>query len=130
MGEREQELIVAVLYPGRPDLRALPATAGCRRVTVRCGFYRDSSAARNAKAADAPDEVVRGIEARTAADTGAALATAEVVLALDLPLGVLALAPRLRWVQGYGAGVGQLIRVPGRSDIRLTTAAGISSGAM
>jgi len=130
VGEPDHELVVAVLYPRRPDLRALPASVRGRRVAVRHGFYCDSAAARNAKAAGVPGDVVRDIEAQAAADTGAALAAAEVVLALDLPLDVLALAPRLRWVQGYGAGVGQLIRVLGGGPIRVTTAAGVSAGAI
>jgi phosphoglycerate dehydrogenase-like enzyme len=41
-------------------------------------------------------------------DVAAALARAEVVLAIDLPFDVAALAPRLRWVQAVGAGTGQL----------------------
>ena len=125
-----QELVIAVLYPRRPGPDLLPASVRGRPVTVRHGSYIDSPAARNAKAAGVADAAVRDIEARTTAQTRDALAAAEVVLALDLPLDVLALAPRLRWVQGYGAGVGQLIRVLGGSGVRLSTAAGISSGAI
>lgn len=121
------EIAVAVLHPRHPDLQLIPARVGGRKVTVRCGFYRDSADARNAKAADVPDDTVRSIEADTVASTRDALASAEVVLALDLPLDVSRLAPRLRWVQAYGAGVGQLVRVIGGSGVRLTSAAGVSS---
>lgn len=124
------KIAVAVLHPRHPDLQLIPARVGGRKVTVRCGFYRDSADARNAKAADVPDDTVRSIEAETVASTRDALASAEVVLALDLPLDVSRLAPRLRWVQAYGAGVGQLVRVLGGSGVRLTTAAGASSNAV
>jgi phosphoglycerate dehydrogenase-like enzyme len=130
VGDRDRELIVAVLHPRRADMHLLPADVCGRRVALRYGSYTDSVAARNAKASGTPDDVVREIEATTTADTRDALATAEVLLALDLPLDVLVLAPRLRWVQGYGAGVGQLARVLGQSGIRLTTASGIGSGAV
>jgi phosphoglycerate dehydrogenase-like enzyme len=125
-----EEIAVAILHPRRPDLDLVPACAGGRRVAVRCGSYRDSAAARNAKAAGVPGDAVRDIEAVPAAGVRDALETAEVVLALDLPLDVTTLAPRLRWVQAYGAGIGQLVRVLGGSGVRLTTAAGVSSNAI
>jgi phosphoglycerate dehydrogenase-like enzyme len=128
--ELSQDIAVAILHPRHPDLQRIPAQAGGRKVSVRCGTYRDSAEARNAKAADVPDKAVRPIEAILAADARNALATAEVVLALDLPLDVTRLAPRLRWVQAYGAGIGQLARVLGTSDVMLTTAAGVSSSAI
>lgn len=57
-----------------------------------------------------------------------ALAQVEVALALDLPFDVGRWAPRLCWVQGLGAGVGQLLSA-GLADhgIRLTTAAGTNA---
>jgi phosphoglycerate dehydrogenase-like enzyme len=59
------------------------------------------------------------------------MAEAEVVLTQDLPFDVAALAPRLRWVQGVGAGVSQLISagLP-TTRVRLTTAAGVNSVAI
>ena len=58
-----------------------------------------------------------------------ALATAEVVLSLDLPFDTDQLAPNLKWVQACGAGVGQL-QSAGLEKIGavLTTAAGVASG--
>jgi phosphoglycerate dehydrogenase-like enzyme len=57
-----------------------------------------------------------------------ALARAEVMVALDAPLDLPHLAPRLRWVQAMGSGVGQF--VPSRlqeGSIILTNAAGIGA---
>jgi phosphoglycerate dehydrogenase-like enzyme len=57
-----------------------------------------------------------------------AFARVEVVVAIDLPFDVATVAPRLRWVQGMGAGVSQLA-TSGLADagIRLTTAAGVNA---
>ena len=60
----------------------------------------------------------------------AALASAEVVIALDLPLDVATLAPNLRWVQAYGAGVGQLVRVTAGTPVVVSTAAGVGAPAI
>ena len=58
----------------------------------------------------------------------AVIADADVLMALDLPSGIREWAPRLRWVQAIGAGIGQL--EPARlkaKGIALTNAAGVAS---
>lgn len=57
-----------------------------------------------------------------------ALARAEVMLTLDAPLDLPARAPRLRWIQAAGSGVGQFVP-SGLQDspIVLTNAAGIGA---
>lgn len=62
------------------------------------------------------------------ADLRDALATAEVMLTLNAPLDLPALAPRLRWIQAIGSGVGQFVpsRLP-EGGITLTNAAGIGA---
>lgn len=58
----------------------------------------------------------------------AALGRVEVVLAQDLPYDVAEVAPNLRWVQGVGAGVSQLLSAGlGEAGIRLTNAAGVNA---
>lgn len=61
----------------------------------------------------------------------AGFAKVEIVLAQDLPPEVATVAPRLRWVQGMGAGVSQL-EASGLAGagIRLTTAAGVNAVAI
>jgi phosphoglycerate dehydrogenase-like enzyme len=57
-----------------------------------------------------------------------AFAAVDVVLAQDLPFDISDVAPRLRMVQGLGAGVGQLVSAGlGDAGIRLATAAGVSA---
>jgi len=60
-----------------------------------------------------------------------ALEQAEVLFALHTPKDLMRLAPRLRWVQGVGAGVEQFAKagVP-RDRVVVTNASGVSSGSM
>jgi phosphoglycerate dehydrogenase-like enzyme len=57
-----------------------------------------------------------------------ALERADVMVTLDAPLGLPALAPRLRWIQAIGSGVGQFVPSLGPgSGVQLTNAAGIGA---
>ena len=57
-----------------------------------------------------------------------AIAGADVLMALDLPLGIRDWAPRLRWVQAIGAGIGHLEPAKLKAlGIALTNAAGVAS---
>jgi len=70
--------------------------------------------------------------AETVADERrAALADAEVLIALHVPRDLMQLAPKLRWVQGVGAGVEQFAAagVP-RDRVAMTNASGLSAGSM
>ena len=58
----------------------------------------------------------------------AGIAEADVLMALDLPPGIIGWAPRLAWVQAIGAGVGQLEPANLKANgIALTNAAGVAS---
>ena len=75
---------------------------------------------------DAPDLRAEAPEVTDA--QRALLARSEVVLALDLPYDVADLAPRLRWVQGVGAGTGQLHTAGlAEAGVILTSNAGANS---
>ncbi len=56
-----------------------------------------------------------------------ALAEADVVVALDLPQHLRRLAPRLRWIQGIGAGISHLFTVDLPDGVVMTSAAGIGA---
>lgn len=60
-----------------------------------------------------------------------ALARAEVLIQLHTPKDLMHLAPRLRWLQGIGAGVDQFA-VAGvtRDRVVVTSASGVSAGSM
>lgn len=127
-------VVVGVLYPSRlhadavgfaaeiERLRALDA-----RLEVVIEPYEDDSALRTRRSA--PD-FERGSVAEPALAPALreVLARLDVALALDLPFDTPIVAPRLRWVQAVGTGIGQL-RSAGLagSGIRLTNAAGTSA---
>ncbi|MDH4017763.1 MAG: D-2-hydroxyacid dehydrogenase, partial [Actinomycetota bacterium] len=60
-----------------------------------------------------------------------ALERAEVLIQLHTPRDLMTLAPRLRWLQGFGAGVDQFV-VAGvtRDRVIVTNASGVSAGSM
>src|SRR4051812_11272853 len=57
-----------------------------------------------------------------------AFGRADVIFTLDVPMDLPPLAPRLRWIQGIGSGVGQYVssRLPD-GGIVLTNGAGIGA---
>jgi phosphoglycerate dehydrogenase-like enzyme len=57
----------------------------------------------------------------------AVLETSEVLLAIHLPANLTTIAPNLRWVQAFGAGVEHLLPALRGSDVWLTTAAGVAA---
>ncbi len=60
-----------------------------------------------------------------------ALARAEVLIQLHTPKDLMSLAPRLRWLQGIGAGVEQFAAAGVTRDrVVVTNASGVSAGSM
>jgi phosphoglycerate dehydrogenase-like enzyme len=89
--------------------------------------YLESEELRTARSRpDAPD--LRSEAPELGDDQRDLLSRSEVVLTLDLPYDVDQLAPRLRWVQGVGAGTGQLHTAGlAEAGIALTSNAGANS---
>jgi phosphoglycerate dehydrogenase-like enzyme len=109
-----EPVVVGILYPAEwygpaegfadevESLRALDP-----RLVVEVAPYDEPHDLRTARGGPEPDaHRDRAPEVPDAAR--ALLARAEVVLAIDLPYDVGALAPNLRWVQAVGAGTAQL----------------------
>lgn len=90
--------------------------------------YAFAADVRSALAATPDDPGVRSRVPVPTDDQRAALATADAILGLDLPLDLPALAPGLRWVQLIGSGVDLCIPagLPG-SGVVVTNAAGVSA---
>lgn len=86
---------------------------------------------RSALASKPDDPDVRSRVPVPTDDERAALAAADAILGLDLPLGLPALAPGLRWVQVIGSGVDLCLPagLPG-SGVLVTNAAGVSAPAI
>lgn len=55
------------------------------------------------------------------------LEACEILLAMHLPANLTTIAPNLRWVQAFGAGVEHLLPALKGSAVRLTTAAGVAA---
>ncbi len=128
-------VVVGVMYPTdwetrspellEADLSALAAIDP--RIEVLQARYLETSELRGRRGAD-PTLDLRDEAPALTVEQREAFSRVEVVVAMDLPFDVGQLAPRLRWVQGMGAGVSQLASA-GLADagIRLTTAAGVNA---
>jgi phosphoglycerate dehydrogenase-like enzyme len=131
-----EPLVVCIAYPKafevRPDaqlqmdidrLRAIDP-----RIEVLSERYADPPALRRARGTPPYDGLREQAPALTPEQRDA-FARAEVIITMDLPFDMDRLAPRLRWVQCLGAGVGQLQSAGlEKRDVLLTSGAGISSG--
>lgn len=122
-------LVVAVIYSRLVDVDRLRRLAAglARPVEVRVGHYEDDAAMRMTKRRGGDPDLIRREEPEVTDETRAAVADAEVVLALDAPVDLLGMAPGLRWIQAVGAGVGQFQAVLAGSGVLLTTSAGVGA---
>ena len=131
----EGPLVIGIMYPAeyevRPrhelerDLEALQAIdPRIELVDVR---YVEDNALRTQRGAS-PGADLRHLAPDLTPEQLDAFSRVEVVLTQDLPFDVGSIAPNLRWVQGMGAGVSQLVSAGlDSADIRLTCAAGVNA---
>ncbi len=122
-------LVIHVGYGPLRDVITTSLLADIRAdVEVRTEPYDLSHAehTRRAREPDAPD--LGDGEVELSAELRDALAAAEVMVTLNAPLDLPSLAPRLRWIQAIGSGVGQFVpsRLP-EGGITLTNAAGVGA---
>jgi phosphoglycerate dehydrogenase-like enzyme len=134
----EPEVVVAVMYPAHWDRRPADQLAAnlrdvaavSPRIRILDERYADPDELRVQRGQN-PRADLRHAAPELTENQRKVLAEAEVVLSQDLPFDAVQLAPRLRWVQGVGAGVSQLISagLP-TPQVRLTTAAGVNAVAI
>ena len=124
-----EPLIVGVLHPPDFDAESFTELVGpdSRPLDIRIIEYADEPQVRQEKAGGAEESELRSREPSLTSAQREDLASAEVLLALDAPLDLLRMAPRLRWVQAFGAGVGHLIRVLGHGDVALASASRVAA---
>ncbi len=90
--------------------------------------YLEPHGLREAKAKGEADEALLAAAPPLSSSERAVIGAAEVLMALDLPPGIRDWAPRLRWVQAIGAGIGQLEPAELKAKgVMLTNAAGVAS---
>jgi phosphoglycerate dehydrogenase-like enzyme len=130
----DEPLVIGLMYPedyeARPrqelddDVAALRAIdPAIEIIEVR---YVDSTELRTQRGSS-PGADLRHLSPPLTPAQRDAFSRVVVALTLDLPFDVATVAPNLRWVQGLGAGVSQLLSAGLReAGIRLTSAAGVN----
>src|SRR5688500_358781 len=103
-------LCVYFAWPESPDLVRLTGTlgdAGSQVEFIVGPTYLDSCAVRTAKRSKVVGSEIVDDEPVLTPQHLEAYGRADVVVAVDVPHRLVELAPRLRWLQSCGAGVGQ-----------------------
>jgi phosphoglycerate dehydrogenase-like enzyme len=120
-------VIVHVAYPPDPPSRLVD---GLRAVSpdleVVVAPYVEQHGTRAGRSQGSIDELRARAPALTD-EQRAAFGRAEVLLALDLPVGLGTLAPGLRWVQAIGAGTDHFHGAELGADVVVTNAAGVAA---
>jgi phosphoglycerate dehydrogenase-like enzyme len=121
--------VVCVSWPEQLDDELCERLRRCGEIELVFAPYFEPSELRTAKRDCEPlPETLRALAPALSRAALEALSRAEVLLALDVPEKLHDLAPRLRWIQGAGAGVGQFGESALASrGIQLTNAAGIGA---
>jgi phosphoglycerate dehydrogenase-like enzyme len=120
---------VLIAYPSiDPSWAAPRIEAVDPSVVVDVCDYLEDKQRRIEREADPDAEYLRTLAPSLSDAQTHALATADAMLALDVPINLGSVAPRLRWVQSVGSGVANYVsaRLP-ESGITLTNAAGIGA---
>jgi phosphoglycerate dehydrogenase-like enzyme len=136
-GADDVPVVVGILYPkewyGTPEdfARAVADVEALDpRIQVVVETYAEPHELRSARGKPGAEQLRDQAPPLTDAQR-AAFADLQVVLAIDLPFDVAAVAPSLRWVQAVGAGTGQLQSAGlASAGVRLTTAAGANAVAI
>lgn len=124
-----QPLIVQLAYPGIEELVDIRRVRAIdpRIETIVCP-YMDSTELRTAKRLEPDSRELRARAPKLDDAQLEAFGRAEVLLGLDAPFDVAEVAPRLRWIQAMGSGVGQFAASRlAESGILLTNAAGVGA---
>ncbi|MEZ4333976.1 MAG: D-2-hydroxyacid dehydrogenase [Myxococcota bacterium] len=125
----DDRLVVQLAYPGLEELVDVSRVGAVDpRIDVVLCPYMDGTDLRTAKRLEPESEALRARAPALDADQANAFARAEVLLGLDAPFDVAQVAPKLRWIQAMGSGVGQFAASRLReSGIVLTNAAGVGA---
>jgi len=123
-----ESLVIHIPYPavaGVADVARLSALhPQVELLTVPFEITHDQRVRREQ---DPRSAAARAGEAALTAEQAAAFARCEIILSLDAPLDIATVAPRLRWIQAIGSGVGQFQACGLPSSVTLTNGAGIGA---
>jgi phosphoglycerate dehydrogenase-like enzyme len=125
--DAQGSMIVQVAFPPDPTSHLVD---GLRAVSpdleVVVAPYVEDHGVRAARSQSSLEELRARAPALTDEQRDA-FARAEVLLALDLPVGLGTFAPALRWVQAIGAGTDHFRGAELRPDVVVTNAAGVAA---
>jgi phosphoglycerate dehydrogenase-like enzyme len=120
-------MIVQVSFPPNPPPHLVDSLRGVSKdLEVVVAPYVEEHGVRAARGRRSPEELRAAGPDLTAAQREA-FAHAEVLLALDLPVGLGTFAPALRWVQAIGAGTDHFRGAELGPDVVVTNAAGVAA---
>ncbi len=120
-------MIVHVAYPPDPPRHLLDRLrAVSPNLDVVVAPYVEGHSVRAARS-QGPLEELRARAPALTDEQRDAFGRAEVLLALDLPVGLGTLAPALRWVQAIGAGTDHFHGAELGPDVVITNAAGVAA---
>jgi phosphoglycerate dehydrogenase-like enzyme len=115
-----------MLYPAT-DIDRIRAIAG-PDTTVTLAAFEISHEQRTRREQQPHDPDTRDADPELDDTQRAAFATADIVYTLDVPVRLAEVAPRLRWVQAIGSGVGQYVAADlPAAGLALTNGAGIGA---
>jgi phosphoglycerate dehydrogenase-like enzyme len=119
---------VTVTFPeGAPSELVDRLVAAVPTAEVVVSGYSEDASLRTARGRGEPLDELRRMAPALTASQRAAYVRAEVLLAFDVPIGLAALAPSLRWLQAIGAGVDHVRGAGLGPDVVVTTAAGVAA---
>jgi phosphoglycerate dehydrogenase-like enzyme len=125
------KLVVGILWPAAFDTDGLLAGIGseaAERVEVVCAHYEEDHELRTLRATERDRGVIRSRSPEITPALKDVLGRSEAIMALDVPVDLVELAPNLRWIQAIGAGTNQFDHEGLRhAGIRLTSAAGVGA---
>ena len=125
--DAQRRVIVQVAYPPDPsghlvdELRAVSP-----ELELVVTPYVEEHGVRAARSEASLEELQTRVPALTKTQRDA-FGRAEVLLALDVPIGLGAFAPALRWVQAIGAGTDHFRGAELGTDVVVTNAAGVAA---
>jgi phosphoglycerate dehydrogenase-like enzyme len=126
-GHDARHVIVHVAYPPDPPRRLMDELLTVSPdLDVVVAPYVEQHGVRAARSQRSAEELRARAPALTEAQRDA-FGRAEVLLALDLPVGLGTFAPALRWVQAIGAGTDHFRGAELRPDVVVTNAAGVAA---
>ncbi len=114
------DVVVGILWPAAFDTPGFLERIGghAKGVTVEGAHYEEEHELRTLRATERDPAVIKAQSPEVSGRLRDVLGRAEAIMALDVPVDLVELAPNLKWIQAIGAGTNQFDHAgpPGRRD--------------